>query len=496
MSGTPLRNEDDDDDDVDSQTAAILQTAEVHSGHDALNVLLEAATHHRAGSISSGRPSGMFEGYTSTNLPPTSSPLIARPQALDYRHPGAQGRSAIDPVIMSGATSSSSAAELSSALKAWSRFRFVRAGWFTAREGMAYVDYFYKNLCPLTPIALPNYSGLAFHETLLTDEPMLAVTILTVASRHMKLEGAGSHSRPYAIHQKLWTYLEGMINRLVWGQEQFGGGLCGAGALPGCDVNPYSRKGLRTLGTVESLMLLTEWHPRSMHFPPDENDGELMVPDGPAASPDLNDENAHATKGIGGQRLDTWLEPCWRSDRICWMLLSMAMSLAFEIGVFDEDTSRHAPEIAGFSDEKKLAFEQRRMRDKNLLLVYTTQTSGRLGLTSMLPQQYSEPSLSDAYINVNAVQTTVKDSVIHFWLRMASLMKIGNRELFKNRQYTREIIKTGRYRELLQTFQPSLIQFRKDFDACRESEYTRNCRVGRAMLTCHSANADAPHLDH
>ena len=39
-----------------------------------------------------------------------------------------------------------------------------------------------------------------------------------------------------------------MVDRVLWGQEQFGGGFCGAGAEAASDVNPLTRKGLRTLG--------------------------------------------------------------------------------------------------------------------------------------------------------------------------------------------------------------------------------------------------------
>jgi hypothetical protein len=116
----------------------------------------------------------------------------------------------------------SNATDYSTALKAWTRFKFVRAGWFTAQEGIDYILYFYKHLAPLTPVALPDFRQPATHKKMLEEEPMLTVSMLTIASRHMKLEGPGSHSRPYAIHQKLWAHLSGMIDRVVWGQEQFG----------------------------------------------------------------------------------------------------------------------------------------------------------------------------------------------------------------------------------------------------------------------------------
>ena len=113
------------------------------------------------------------------------------------------------------------------------------------------------------------------------------MTLLTIASRYKQMSGTGGHCRSHAIHEQLWTYLRGMIERCLWGQEAFGGGFCGSGG-PSIDESQTSstapwrgmRKGsLRTLGTIESLMILTEWHPRALHFPPSEATDELMLPD-------------------------------------------------------------------------------------------------------------------------------------------------------------------------------------------------------------------------
>lgn len=241
-----------DDIKASEQTTALMQGTEVHSGHDALKLLYEAAVHGRGrtgSSTSVGRPS--LSGPSPSSVPPAMSPLErTTSRALNGAPPSRSSNLAVPQPPTN---------DYNAALRAWSRFRFVRQGWFTAKEGMAYVDYFYKYLAPLTPVALPDFRAPETHVRLLTQEPVLSVTILLVASRHMELEGPGSQSRPYVIHQKLWDYLQGMIDRLVWGQEQFGGGFCGAGAEPGCDVNPLSRRGLRTLGTAESLILLTEW---------------------------------------------------------------------------------------------------------------------------------------------------------------------------------------------------------------------------------------------
>ena len=464
-----------EDQKASEQTVGVLQAAEVHSGHDALKLLYEAAAvhgHRKSSKESSILPN--INGISPHSLPSTTSPLVEKangsyntgPMAMYQNDP--MWKTLVDHTVASIEPVPVDTAGYAAAMKAWSRFRFVRAGWFTAKEAIDYIEYFYKNLAPLTPVALPDYKPFDSHEQLLMQEPMLAVTMLLIASRHMKLEGPGAVSRPYSIHQKLWTYLAGMIDRVLWGQEQFGGGFCGAGAEPGSDVNPLSRKGLRTLGTVESLVLLTEWHPRAMHFPPDEADEELMVPDERLATPDITDTNG-LLKGIGGQRMDTWLEPCWRSDRLCWMLLGVSMSLAIEIGVFDaSEWQRHARSQDGqpLSAEDLQTYDRRRGNVRDILLVYVTQTSGRLGLTSMLPGNYSKPEDSNLHTRALGQHVSIQETILHFWLRMAALMRDGNTKIFANKAWTRDLIKNGDYKAALEEFNPPLQKWNEDFKKC------------------------------
>ena len=462
---TQSAEDDQEDEQLNSETAKILQTAEVHSGHDAMNVLFRAATTLRSASNgSNARPNLGMDALDPYNLPPATSPIAARRSFQNLRNQSQTDSPSdkLDPSTHTpSTTNNNTSSEFHDALNAWSRFRFVRSGWFTAKEGIDYVKYFYAKMLPLTPIALPDYSSLANQPKLLNDEPMLTVTILTIATRYMVLTGASSYSRPHAIHHKLWQYLQGMINRLAWGQDQFDNDLANAGS----DIDPYSRKGLRTIGTVESLMLLTEWHPRSLHFPPDDDDTELMLPESTTQHIVSDEMAADAAKGIGGQRMDTWLRPAWRSDRICWMQLSIANALAFEIGVFDENISRH---LQGISYDRRQAYEARRSHVKSLLLAYTTQTSGRLGIASMMPSIYGDPSLSEDF-ETSHLHGTTSNLVIHLFLRIASIVKSGHRELFPNRQYTREIIQNGRYRDLLSAIQPSLAKWKDEFEKARGS---------------------------
>ena len=362
---------------------------------------------------------------------------------------------------------------------------------------------YYEYLSPLTPISPPTFRDPGTHPTLLTEEPILTVTLLTIATRYRRMPGTGGHCRSHAIHEQLWTYLRGMIERCLWGQEAFGGGFCGSGADSEAQTSSTApwrglRKGsLRTLGTIESLMILTEWHPRALHFPPAEATDELMLPS--YDTPDTystDDEGGHKLpRGVGGKRIESWLEPAWRSDRMCWMLLSTAMGLSYELGVFDNIDELLAaggemtrPE---YEDE---AYRLRAARIKRLLLIYVTQLAGRLGWTNMVPEnlRVTDPAFAPRKRRASVdgktpeTNTTVSnsfnyipdleldDQIIHCWAGISNAMRIGNEKLFKSRQYTTRIIQDGSYVELLKDFQPMLSAWRKEFERFRLPQYIRH----------------------
>ncbi|KAF2762560.1 hypothetical protein EJ05DRAFT_495439 [Pseudovirgaria hyperparasitica] len=503
-----------EDDDIHSpEPQVVLQDREVFNGHDALNLLFEAAgrngdieQHHRTGSSGS---MNMHRPRNSGGISPGTASLTS-PRTVGSKSAATTGptsgnipRSA-GPDMTYGLEESLDNVTYQKALRSWSRLKFVRGGLFTAQEGIAYIDYFYEHLSPLTPIIVPDYQEHSTHPKLLADEPVLLVTLLTITSRYMKLPGPGSVSRPYQIHMKLWDYLQSMLSRLIWGQEQFGGGFCGAGGQPSNEINPLTRKGLRTLGAVESLMLLTEWHPRALHFPPNNDDDELLLPDQTPSSPDVSDAGllqSDLLKGVGGGRIDAWLEPCWRSDRICWMLLGIAMSLAFEIGVFNEASDQEylSENISRpVSQEEAQTYIRRKNQLKTLLVVYSTQTSGRLGLTAMLPRMEGNSSIAKApalsqLATYTAAQMTspsvfrpaaaelmpqsptpthgmnrhaIQDRVVRYWSDVAKTFEAGNLQLFATRRQTRELISSGRYVEVLEYFRPILHAWRREFDSC------------------------------
>ncbi len=135
---------------VDDQhlTAEKLLHTEVYSGHDALNLLFEAAG--RSGDIAHPRISQaeMKTAPVAVMEPPMNGSMARDVLNPPYAHLPTSKRHPttipIDPAITGGKpfTNSPSVADQGPgdrALRAWSNCRFVRAGWFTAREAIAYI---------------------------------------------------------------------------------------------------------------------------------------------------------------------------------------------------------------------------------------------------------------------------------------------------------------------------------------------------------------------
>ncbi len=470
---------------MNNDTTAILQHTEVFSGLDALNMLSEVAVRagdnktHRSGSSGNlSRPSTPTHDHKSNALHAKRS--IGR---LDRSSSRAKPALRLSSGAVSTVDKVVRPEGHHDAIKAWSKFRFVRAGWFTAQESIDYIGYFYKYLSPMTPITIPDLRSPLVHAKLLSDEPMLAVTLLTISSRYMVLTGPGAVSRAFAIHEKLWTFLHGMINRMIYGQEQFGGGFCGAGLKPIINQKAAGIRGLRTLGAIESLLLVTEWHNRALHFPPGDESDELIVSDCPSEQTNgisaVVEENP--VPSVGGRNIDSWLEPVWRSDRMSWSLLANAMALAYELGIFDQVNNKSTETT--IATDTASGIQRRRNNIRRLLFVYISQTSGRLSLPSMLSDVHGDflfvENPLDAAGRLTSAQhgrgktdelskrpEALQDVVLYFWCGLAQMMKQGNSNLFSSRELTRNIIATGQYVDLLQDFGTKIQQWRDEFDKC------------------------------
>lgn len=150
----------------------------------------------------------------------------------------------------------------------------------------------------------------------------------------------------------------------------------------------FSKAKTRHLGTVEALLLLSEWYPRALHFPP-ENDGwdsDLMLTAPSERDPPPVTEESPMQ--------DRWredvVEPTRRSDRMAWMLVSSALALAHELGVFSTsnrsdlgDSRIVEPDVKAYVYH----LDVRRQRLPSLLYVIINNLSSRIGCTSLMPEK-------------------------------------------------------------------------------------------------------------
>jgi hypothetical protein len=405
--------------------SSVMRTV-VSSGNDALNLLFEAAHHRDAMDNSQDMRASNSQPYETPRSGPSldpSSPFTFRAQPVQMSQPSPE------------------------TLRIWTSCKFVQMGWFTAHEAITYVDLFFKNCSPLSPILSDFYSHHSNHYTLIALDPFLCVTILMVSSRYNILPGVGGASRGYFVHDRLWEQCQRFIMKIMLGQVK------------------TSKAQTRTIGSIEALLLLSEWHPRALHFPTasDGWDCELMV-----------GVNNHTAEGIkileGDSTSNRWLEdviePAKRSDRMSWMLMGCALSMSQELGLFEDNSNIDKDQISypNFSTEFIIL---RRIRVRKLLYVFIEQLSWRLGCTSMIPQSLNHALMEKIPVDSATGAVEQWQSFMSAWVELTKLARSVSDTVYPSSSYTRNLLRTGRYIGLLEHFQPLLTSWRKKYlDPC------------------------------
>ncbi|KAL6702733.1 hypothetical protein ACN47E_001015 [Coniothyrium glycines] len=405
---------------------SVMRTV-VSSGSDALNLLFEAAHHRDA--IDNAEQSGS-QAYETPRSGPTGYDTAASP----FHTFRAQ------PVQMSTPSPET--------LKVWTACRFVQMGWFSAHEAVTYVDLFFKNCSPLSPILGEFYSHHENHYTLISLDPFLCTTILMISSRYNILPGVGGASRGYFVHDRLWEQCQRFIMKIMLGQ-----------------VKP-SKAQSRTIGSIEALLLLSEWHPRALHFPTaaDGWDCELMI-----GNNNTTEEGARLLEGEANPSrwLEDVIEPAKRSDRMSWMLMGCALSLAQELGLFEDNASidKDQASYPKFTSEFLVL---RRIRARKLLYVLLEQLSWRLGCTSMIPQSLNHALMEKIPVDSATGAVEQWQSFMSAWVELTKLARSVSDTIYPNTATTRSLLRTGRYIGLLEHFQPLLTSWRKKYlDPCK-----------------------------
>lgn len=297
-------------------------------------------------------------------------------------------------------------------------------------------------MSPLSPILTDFYAKHANHYCLLTRDPVLCCTILMVSARYHVLPGAGGESRNFFIHHRLWQHCQQLITRLIFGQDK------------------STSSKIRGIGTIEALLLMSEWHPRSLHFPPEVDGWDCDLMTGTTESRANIDEEDTLS---ANRWLEDMIEPARRSDQMSWMLLGSALSLAHELGIFEVGDKEPDPlsESEGLMPSDQMKF--RRQRVQRLLYVYINQLAWRIGCISLMPQ-----SLNHAIIGGQATRELSRSgdgwfTFMDSWMDLTKLAKSVTDTFFPSVSFARQQLHSGRYIDLLDHFRPLLTQWKEKY---------------------------------
>jgi Fungal Zn(2)-Cys(6) binuclear cluster domain len=420
------RNEDSVADDQEARSSVTPPKADltdsvirhvVSSGNDALNILFEAVAHQKDLAELERGP------ITATTAPGPS--FDAAPSILS----------------LGAAATASRVVKLSPAgrevLKLWSRCRFVVNCWLSAEEAVTLIDFFFDNICPLSPVITNYYQDHGNHFQLLTGEPLLTSTLLMISSRYHLLPGTGAASRAFFMHERLWHHCQDLIQRVLYGQER------------------SKNATTRTIGSIEALLLICEWHPRGIHFPPESEGWDASI----YMNRDERDGQNLASQQVSSTSnrwLEEVIEPARRSDRMSWMLLGTALTLAYELGVFGDDEIGSSIRSQSKSATDSNTLQMRKLRVRKLLYVYINQLASRLGCSSMFPQNLTQVAMANPSTSTDKWQSHMSS-----WIELTKLVKSASELFFPSPTVTRQLLNSGRYSSLLDHFVPLLEQWRR-----------------------------------
>jgi hypothetical protein len=291
---------------------------------------------------------------------------------------------------------------------------------------------FFLYFAPLSAVDLSQFRAHSDHAALVCDEPLLCCALLVISSRVFVLPGAGAISRSHSIHHRLWQYFELLLKRVVLGQEK------------------HSSARTRTIGTIESFLLLSDWHPRAIHLPPETEGWDAFL-----VSPAY--ERVHRRRQGDEASVIRWredvFEPVRRADRMSWMLLGLATNLGCELGILGNHTEE---------PNQPAAYQQRKMRAGRLLTCYVTDTAVRLGYPTFLP---NATTISQSTNDTRREFTPEREGwqiYMNMWKELIQLAKAARATFFYPSTQGKTRVLDNQYMVLLEHFENSLTKWHTD----------------------------------
>lgn len=310
----------------------------------------------------------------------------------------------------------------------------IRQKYLTEHEAILFIRFFFEQLHPFYPFVPEE-----MHSTeVLATMPILLTVILTISSRYCKFAEKGtkyfiSTARGSQIHHSLWNYCQQLVSKTVWGEAS-----------------------TRSIGTVYSFLLLSEWNPRAIHWrfndyansplgntdePPQFNtdaDGSKKSKSRPTSK-----DSESSRPSTVGESEDNAVEPpkpvlppgdtvfsaSERSDRMSWLLIGSGIRLAQDLGVFDTNSQVY---LASHLSETVLAL--------------------RLGRRSMLSSWLNEETPE---LNFNMYEQAK--------LSILRIMSLAHETLYVTRKTTRNLLKGHKFLAFLNLFAPHLIHWENTY---------------------------------
>ncbi|KAL1404828.1 hypothetical protein Q8F55_008438 [Vanrija albida] len=283
----------------------------------------------------------------------------------------------------------------SSAASPWMQWEPVLDGALTEHEARALLNFFVLRMSPLYPLVHPHVFGSSYLDTLVQDEGLLLGSIIAIASRYSDVLTKG---RAHRIHADVSQWVRSEISRLMDG-----------------DLS------LRTVSTVEALLLLSEW-PMLTDFSRRRK---------AAAEPDSEEARL--------------LQPSQQYDAYCWTSIGSAVRLAQELDL----------KAAVFTSDKRGAEDWRQDRViKTWIYCLNAEQhiASRLGRSAVMQPSMTSRWWESLAVRFESVVPTDRwGSEVFAFGNNAHIMGAIQQHLYWSKEITNTLLQTGDWEAFLRS---------------------------------------------
>ncbi|WWC86561.1 uncharacterized protein L201_001438 [Kwoniella dendrophila CBS 6074] len=291
----------------------------------------------------------------------------------------------------------------------WNQWVPVRDGLLTADEATALLAYFGTHInimLPLVPIQLFQPENFSF----LLQEPLLLAAMICTASRYMDMGDSFNPVEPRRskiVQNKITSWLRERIGYIAMGETSS-----------------------RTIGTVEALLILSEWPPRALLL----SDTSINV------APNFNKRPVN---------------PCKVYDDLSWTMIGLAVRISQELGLHDEK--------AYPSEAQEEWSVHRRHRTWIYCQAADRHASVRLGRGSLIQEMptgwwdrlgdFSRVSGDERFPFPRVQVKWIEIMLIAQYTHMIGLIQ---EQFYDSADVTSDLIRTGRFESTLHRLKPEL----------------------------------------